>query len=232
MPGKKAKKSIEQTKTIETNENLSNNKDVEISLTTLETKIEIWSLKNDIERNDNKEILTDNPEQETMLSVVRDLLQKYQSLRKWIKSSELNLQTKLQLTHWLDENINNLKNIRKDLWWDNESLKDKDREIQIKDNAHVYSDLTTYKARIWELIYFYKYYEQIRQIIVLWGRTSDIHAIIDSIQDAKKSRYYENQDKKYQKKMNDVLRNPAKTSQQNNDMERYEEYLENMINGR
>ena len=232
MPGKKAKKSIEQTKTIETNENLSNNKDVEISLTTLETKIEIWSLKNDIEKNNNQEIPTDNPEQETMLSVVRDLLQKYQSLRKWIKSSELNLQTKLQLTHWLDENIHNLKNIRKDLWWDNESLKDKDREIQIKDNAHVYSDLTTYKARIWELIYFYKYYEQIRQIIVLWGRTSDIHAIIDSIQDAKKSRYYENQDKKYQKKMNDVLRNPAKTSQQNNDMERYEEYLENMINGR
>jgi len=232
MPGKKAKKSIEQTKTIETNENLSNNKDVEISLTTLETKIEIWSLKNDIERNNNQEIPTDNPEQETMLSVVRDLLQKYQSLRKWIKSSELNLQTKLQLTHWLDENINNLKNIRKDLWWDNESLKDKNREIQIKDNAHTYSDLTTYKARIWELLYFYKYYEQIRQIIVLWGRTSDIHAIIDSIQDAKKSRYYENQDKKYQKKMNDVLRNPAKTSQQNKDMERYEEYLENMINGR
>ena len=232
MPGKKAKKSIEQTKTIETNENLSNNKDVEISLTTLETKIEIWSLKNDIENDNNQEILTDNPEQEIMLSVVRDLLQKYQSLRKWIKSSELNLETKMQLTHWLDENINNLKNIRKDLWWDNESLKDKDKEIKIRDNAHIYSDLTTYKARIWELIYFYKYYEQIRQIIVLWGRTSDIHAIIDSIQDAKKSRYYENQDNKYQKKMNDVLRNPARTSQQNNDMERYEEYLENIVNGK
>lgn len=192
MSGKKAKNSIEQNKTIETSEKFSNNKDVEISLTTLETNIEIWSLKNDIERNNNQEIPTDNPEQETMLSVVRDLLQKYQSLRKWIKSSELNLQTKMQLTHWLDENIKNLKNIRKDLWWDNESLKDKDREIQIKDNAHIYSDLTTYKARIWELIYFYKYYEQIRQIIVLWGRTSDIHVIIDSIQDAKKSRYYEN----------------------------------------
>lgn len=230
MPGKKTKKSIEQTKTIETNENLSNNKDVEISLTTLETKIEIWSLKKDIERNDNKEILTDNPEQETMLSVIRDLLQEYQSLKKWIKSSELNFPTKLQLIHRLNENIKNLKNIRKDLWWDNEALKDKNKEIKIKDNTHIYSDLTIYKARIWEIIYFYKYYEQIRQVIVLWGRTSDIHTIIDSIQDAKKSRYYENQDKKYQKKMNDVLDDTARTSQENNDMKRYEEYLKNMIN--
>ena len=218
------KNTIEQTK------NILNNHEIDDSLATL--KKEIWTIKNDIERNNNQEIVTENPEQETMLSVVRDLLQKYQTLRKWIKSPELNLQTKMQLTHWLDENINNLKNIRKDLWWDDESLKDKDKEIRIKDNAHIYSDLTTYKARIWELIYFYKYYEQVRQIIVLWGRTSDIHAIIDSIQDAKKSRYYENQDNKYQKKMNDVLRNPARTSQQNKDMERYEEYLENMVNGK
>ena len=232
MSGKKVKKSIEQTKTIETTENLPKNKEVEISLTTLETKIEVWSLKSDIENGVIKETLSENPEQETMLSVVRDLLQKYQSLRKWIKSSELNLQTKLQLTHRLDENIKNLKNIRKDLWWDDESLKEKDKEIKIKENAHIYSNLTTYKARIWELIYFYEYYEQIRQIVVLWWRSSDIHAIIDSIQDAKKSRYYENQDNKYQQKMNDVLRNPAKISQQNKDLERYEEYLENVINGK
>lgn len=232
MPGKKTNKAIEQIKTVETSENLPKNKEVEISLTTLETKIEVWSLKNDIESDATKETLSENPEQETMLSVVRDLLQKYQSLRKWIKSSELNLQTKLQLTHRLDENIKNLKNIRKDLWWDDESLREKDKEIKIKENAHIYSNLTTYKARIWELIYFYEYYEQIRQIVVLWWRSSDIHAIIDSIQDAKKSRYYENQDNKYQQKMNDVLRNPAKISQQNKDLERYEEYLENVINGK
>ena len=43
--------------------------------------------------------------------------------------------------------------------------------------------------------------------------------------------HYEKQDNKYQKKMNKILHDPAITSLRNKDLERYEEYLEAVING-
>lgn len=211
MPGETPKTIVDQSKTIETHENPSNNEKKE--LLNLSTNVETWVL-----------------EQEVMLNQVRSLLKEYQSLKKWIRTSEWNGPTKKQLEHRLNENIENLKNIRKDLWWSKEALKDENKPIKIKDKTHIYSDLTTYKWRIGELQYYFSHYEQVRQIIVLWWRTSDIHAIIDSIQDAKKSRHYEKQDNKYQQRMNEILHDPAITSLRNNDMERYEEYLEKVVN--
>ena len=187
-----------------------------------ETEVYLWNLSTNVE--------TWALEQEIMLNHVRDLLQSFQSLKSWIKSSEWNWATKRQLKHWLNENIENLKNIRTDLWWDNESLKDTNKQIKIKKDTHIYTDLSTYKWRIWELEYYFSHYEQVRQIIVLGGRTSEIHAIIDSIQDAKRSKYYEEKDNKYQQRMNEILHDPAITSLRNDDMERYEEYLKKVIN--
>lgn len=199
---------------VEKYENPSDNRDTRDALTYLSTDVEAWTL-----------------EQEVMLTQVRDLLNKYKSLKKWIHTSEGNMQTKRQLTHWLNENIENLKNIRKDLWWRNEDLKaDETQTPRINPKAHKYSNLTTYKARIWELLYFYEHYEQVRQIITLWWMTWDIHAIIDSKQDAKKARRYEKKDNKSQQEMNRILHDVALTSLRNNDMERYEEYLEAVVN--
>ena len=212
MPGENEKQ-IETTAAVETPEKPSDDIDTQDALTTLGTGIETWAL-----------------EQEVMLTKVRELLNNYKSLKTWINSSEWNIQTRRQLEHRLNENIENLKNIWKDLWWDNKTLNDKNKPIKIKEKAHKYSDLTTYKARIWELEYFYSHYEQVRQIITLWWKTSDIHAIIDSKQDAKRARKYEKQDNKSQQEMNEILHDVAITSLRNNDMERYEEYLEAVVN--
>ena len=51
-----------------------------------------------------------------------------------------------------------------------------------------------------------------------------------SKEDAKRARKYEKIDAKNQKKMNEILHDAALTSLRNNDMERYEEYLESVVN--
>ena len=213
MPGETPEKTIDQSKTIDTPEISSNNEQRE--LLNLSTNIEANALKKQLE----------------MLNNIKILLEGYKSLKKWIRTSEWNIQTQKQLTHRLNENIENLNNMWKDLWGNKESLKDpEERVTELKKNTHIYTDLSTYEWRIWQLQDWFDNYEQVRQIIVLWGRTSDFPAIIDSIQDAKKSRHYEKQDNKYQKRMNEILHNSAITSLRNNDMERYEEYLEAVVN--
>ena len=214
MSGETPEKTIDQSKTIDTPEISSNNEQRE--LLNLSTNIEANALKKQLE----------------MLNNIKILLEGYKSLKKWIRTSEWNIQTKKQLTHRLNENIDNLNNMWKDLWGNKESLKDpEERVTELKENTHIYTDLSTYEWRIWQLQDWFDNYEQVRQIIVLWGRTSDFPAIIDSIQDAKKSRHFEKQDNKYQKRMNEILHDPAITSLRNKDMERYEEYLEAVING-
>ena len=173
---------------------------VDTSLSNLGTGIEAGALKDDIEWK-NK-----------MLETIGDLLQKYQSLESWIKSAEWSGATKRQLRHRLNENIQDLKRMERDL------------------SKHNYTNLTHYKSRLWELIYYYQHYEQVRQITTLWWRTSDIHSIIDSKQDAKRARRYEQSDTKYQQSMNAILHDTALTSLWNDDMERYEEYLEAVVN--
>ena len=94
-----------------------------------------------------------NLNQEIMKAQIADLLQKYTSLRNGIKNTEWNRTTKRQLESWLDQNIKNLNDMQNDL------------------NSHNYSNLNTYKNRIWELIYYFEHYEQVRQIITLWWIT-------------------------------------------------------------
>lgn len=143
---------------------------------------------------------------------IDDLLEKYKDLKKWIRGAEWNWNTKRTLKSWLWENIESLERMKRDL------------------NKHSYTNLSTYKARVWELIYYFEHYEQVRQLVVLWQQTSDIHTIIDSKQDAKRARRQEVRDAKYQQEMNDILHDVALTSMWNNDMERYEEYLEAVVN--
>lgn len=183
-------------------ENFDNYQDIDTDtdLSNVKTWIEASALKGGIE------------EQSTMLLQINDLLQKYEYLKDWIKGAEWNRKTKNQLKKQLNENIKDLKRMKEDL------------------SKHTYQDLTTYKARIGELIYYYEHYEQVRQIVTLWWRTSDIHTIIDSEQDARRARSYEKSDAKYQERMNKILHDTAVTSLWNDDMERYEEYLEAVVN--
>ena len=176
-------------------------KSIDNDLSSLRTGVETGALRENVQ------------EQSVMLAKIeQDLLPKYKSLSSWIKSTEWSRATKKQLKARLDENIENLEKMEDDL------------------KKHNYTDLTTYKGRIWELEYYYTHYEQVRQIITLWWRTSDIHSIIDSKQDAKRARRYEKSDAKYQQSMNAILHDVALTSLWNNDMERYEEYLEAVVN--
>ena len=122
---------------------------------------------------------------------VDDLLEKYKDLKKWIRGAEWNRNTRSTLRSWLWENIKSLERIQRDL------------------KKHSYNNLSTYKARVWELLYYYEHYEQVRELIVLWQQTSDIHTIIDSKQ------------AKYQQRMNEILHDAALKSMLNNDMERY-----------
>ena len=174
--------------------------DTDTALSSVKTGVEAGALKGSIE------------EQNTMLLQINDLLQKYENLKDWIKWVEGNRKTKNQLKHRLNENINDLRRMERDL------------------SKHNYQNLTTYKARIWELIYYFEHYEQVRQIITLWWRTSDIHSIIDSEQDARMAKWYEKSDARYQERMNRILHDAALTSLWNDDMERYEEYLEAVVN--
>ena len=175
-------------------------KNIDTSLSNLWTDIETRALKGNVEW------------QTEMLATINDLLPKYQSLKSWIRSAEWSWATKRQLEHRLNENIQDLKRMEKDL------------------SKHTYTNLTTYKSRLWELIYYYQHYEQVRQIATLWWRTSDIHTIIDSKQDAKRAKRYEKSDAKYQQEINAILHDTALVSLWNNDMERYEEYLEAVVN--
>lgn len=179
----------------------NNFKGVETDLSALWTGVAAGALRESIE------------EQNLMLNKIKELLPKYQSLKSWIKSAEGNRSTREQLEHRLNENIQDLEWIKSDL------------------EKHTYTNLTTYKKRIWELEYYFEHYEQIRQIITLWWRTSDIHSPIDSKQDARKARRYEKSNAKYQQSMNNILHDAAIISLRNDDMERYEEYLEAVVNG-
>ncbi len=164
--------------------------------------LDLPQIQNIIESYDN----------EKMKITVDELLEKYENLAKWISSAEWSWATKRHLKHRLNENSESLRRIKDDL------------------GKYTYSNLSTYKARVGELIYYFEHYEQVRQIVVLWWRTSDIHAIIDSKQDARRARRQEKQNVKYQSSMNDILHEAALTSLWNNDMERYEEYLEAVLN--
>lgn len=161
-------------------------------------------------KTDSKDI---SLEQKNLVNDIDILLENYKKLASWIESTEWNRKTKRTLTHWLNENIKNLQKIKDDLAW-----------YKYK------TTLSKYGARVAELTYYFEHYEQVRQIIVLWWRTSDIHAIIDSKQDAKYAKKQERQEAKYQSNMNDILHDAALTSLWNNDMERYEEYLEAVLN--
>ena len=176
-------------------------RDVESGLSNLGTSIESGVLRESIQ------------EQSVMLAKIeQDLLPKYKSLSSWIKSTEWSRTTKRHLKSRLDENIQNLEKMEDDL------------------KKHNYTNLAVYKARLWELEYYYTHYEQVRQIVTLWWRTSAIHTVIDSKQDAKRARRYEKSDAKYQQSMNAILHDVALTSLWNDDMERYEEYLEAVAN--
>ena len=152
-------------------------------------------------------------EQSVILTKIEeDLLPKYQSLISWIISAEWSGATKRQLEHRLNEDIQDLQRMERDL------------------KKHNYTNLSEFQKRVCELEYYYTHYEQARQITILWWRTSDIHAIIDSKQDARRARRYERSDARYQQSMNAILHDAALTSLWNDDMERYEEYLEAVVN--
>ena len=164
--------------------------------------LSLAEIKNVVAKYDNEKLKV----------TINDLLKKYKNLSKWIKSTEWSWSTKKDLRHRLYENIKSLNKMKDDL------------------NKINYSNLDTYKWRVWELMYYFEHYEQIRQIVVLGWRASDIHAIIDSKQDAKYAKRQEKKDAKYQSSMNDILHNAAVTWMWNDDMERYEEYLEAVLN--
>ena len=151
--------------------------------------------------------------QEIMKAQVEDLLKKYESLKSWIKWTEWNGSTKIQLQKELNQNIKKLRNIQRDL-----------------NKGHTYQNLTKYKNDIWQLMAYYESYEQARQNIVVWWKTSNIPVVIDSKQDAKRAKRNKESDAKYQQNMNDILHSTAITWLWNNDMERYEEYLKLVVN--
>ena len=167
------------------------------------TAVEVSALKSDIEKENEKEI---------MKAKVDELITKYTQLKTGIKSTEWSGATKRQLNKRLNENLENLNNIKNDL------------------EHYTYDDASTYKARIWELIYYFEHYEQVRQQIVLWQRTSNIHSVIDSKQDARRARRQQRSNVTYQQSMNAILHDTALTSLWNDDMERYEAYLGAVIN--
>lgn len=200
---------------------------IDLKKTSDDIKAEAWALQWEVTaqqdslkaQNDLKKQIPQQPEQEKtkteqqqMIEHLIVLISQYENLLSDIHSKEGNNGTKHQLQYQLTQNINDLKSIQNDL------------------QNHTYNNLNTYKARIWELEYFLSHYENVRQIITLWWKTSDIHAIIDSKSDAKHAQRYERRDAKSQQQMNTLLKDTAITSLWNNDMERYEEYLEMVVN--
>ena len=151
--------------------------------------------------------------QEIMKAQVEDLLKKYESLKSWIKWTEWNGSTKIQLQKELNQNIKKLRNIQRDL-----------------NKGHTYQNLTKYQNDILQLIAYYESYEQARQNIVVGWKTSNIPVVIDSKQDAKRAKRNKESDAKYQQDMNEILHSTTITSLWNNDMERYEEYLKLVVN--
>lgn len=142
-----------------------------------------------------------------------ELLTKYENLKHWLKWAENNGQTKRNLKHQINENIESIKRIQKDL------------------NKHPdYTDLSVYQERVAYLDFFLSKYELAREIVVLWWRTSDIPAIMDSTQDAKRNKKAQIREYKHQTKMNSLLRTNAMYSLMNGDNEAYEEYLEDVTN--
>lgn len=175
-------------------------------------KAESNSLASSVNQNNRTETVDTSSEQQQLAQDIDDLLVKYQDLVKWISSAEWSWATKRHLKHRLNENIESLKRMKKDL------------------NKHNYQNLATYKARVDELKYYFEHYEQIRQIVVLWWRTSDIHAIIDSKQDARYAKKEEKNEARYFCSKNDILHDATLLSLWNDDLEGYDKYLEEVYN--
>lgn len=149
----------------------------------------------------------------TLTNIVKDLLKDYKDLRKRLPRAEWNWYCRDELYNILTDNIRWLKEIRDEL------------------KRHNYkSGLQTLKARVWQLLYYFPHYEQVRQILALWWATSDIPRIIDSKQDARNARRYERRDTEHQAEMNEILSETAALSQQNRVWERQEEALESITN--
>ena len=175
------------------------------------TKAETDALASFVNKNNRTENVDTTPEQQQLAQNIDDLLAKYQDLAKWIRSAEWSWATKRHLKHRLNENIESLKRMKKDL------------------NKHNYQNIATYKARVDELKYYFEHYEQIRQIVVLWWRTSDIHAIIDSKQDARYAKKEEKNEARYFCSKNDILHDATLLSLWNDDLEGYDKYLEEVF---
>ena len=204
-------------------ENLQNNQTVEeivndsrreVDSLSVEQRIkaETDALASSVNQNNRTETVDTSSEQQQLAQNIDDLLVKYQDLAKWIRSAEWSGATKRHLKHRLNENIESLKRMKKDL------------------DKHNYSNLATYKSRVTELTYYFEHYEQIRQIVVLWWRTSDIHAIIDSKQDARYAKKEEKGEAKYLCSNNDILHDATLLSLWNDDLEGYNDYLEKVYN--
>lgn len=149
----------------------------------------------------------------TLKTIVENYINDYKDLRKRLPRSEGNKHCRDELYDILTQNIKSLKDIKSEL------------------KRHKYKNgLDSLKARIWQLVYYFPHYEQVRQILALWWSTSDIPRIIDSIPDAKRARRYEQRDAEHQQEMNEILSETAALSQQNRRWEWTEEALEAITN--
>ena len=152
-------------------------------------------------------------DEQTLLNSVEQLLEDYQDLRKNLPTAEWNRYNRNELYDILTDNIRSLKRARAEL------------------KRHKYKKgLNTLKARVWQLMYYFPHYEEVRQILALWWATTDIPRIIDSKKDAKNARKREKRDAKEQQELNSILSETAILSQQNMAWERLEEVLENATN--
>jgi len=150
-------------------------------------------------------------------TLVDTYLEKYEKLSKWIVGAEWNDEDRKRLKRTLKDNIRSLRRMKG-------SIERKERR------GFQYEDLTTFKSRLWELIYYYSSYENVCQTIELWWDTSWIHQIIDSLRDAKRAKKNEKMAAKRQERMNDVLMDGAVLASQNRIWEQLEENLETSIN--
>ena len=217
----------EQQQTIEHKENWQGSS-VEIAESIVKTKENLAKTQNNIETENNLNILewdvfgnmdlnsinqTIQEYDNQKLALIVDIyLDKYKQLRKWIRSHEWSGVTKRDLKNLLTENIENLQ-------WMKDDLK-----------KYQYNNPVTYKWRVWELIYFFEHYEQVRQIVVLGWRTWDIHRVIDSKQDARRAERSERQNQRYEQQMAEILKDTALVHLLGNDQERLKMYYEDVIN--
>lgn len=151
---------------------------------------------------------------ESSLQIITEqYLKNYKDLRKNLPRKRCNKVCRRELDNILSDNIDSLNDIKKEL------------------KKHKYKNgLDTLKARMWQLIYYFPHYEQVRQTLALWWSTSDIPRIIDSISDAKDARKYEQKSANHQQEMNEILAETTVLSQQNRRWEWTEEALEAAIN--